>query len=133
MHDADDGQKKGFLTGRFKTYEDFAKDDEDLRKHFPRMQKEVFEHNYKIVEEMQKVAEKKGCSTTQLSLAWLMAQSPLIIPIPGTRSEDRLVENFDSRKINLSQQELDELRKIFTANKPKGTRYPERMMATLDE
>lgn len=72
----------GFLTGRYKTPEDF-KNDADFRSMLPRMQKEVFAHNYKIVTAFEEIAARKGCTSGQLALAWLLAQGDNIIPIPG--------------------------------------------------
>lgn len=73
----------GFLTGRYKKPEDFEAG--DFRTALPRLQKEVWEQNYKIVEDFERLAKAKGCTPGQLSLAWLMAQGPNIVPIPGVR------------------------------------------------
>ncbi|GAA5966120.1 hypothetical protein JCM21900_004944 [Sporobolomyces salmonicolor] len=123
---------RGFLTGRYKSPEDFAKDG-DFRGMLPRMQKDVWAKNYRIVEEFQKLAEKKGCTPGQLSLAWVMAQGDNIIPIPGTKSEKYLEENFAARNVELTEEDLKELRQVIDANKPEGGRYPDQFANTLDE
>jgi aryl-alcohol dehydrogenase-like predicted oxidoreductase len=71
---------RGFLTGQIKSPDDF--EDGDFRKHAPRYSKENFPKNLKLVQTLQDIADKKGCSAGQLSLAWLLAQGPDIIPIP---------------------------------------------------
>ncbi|GAA5875753.1 hypothetical protein JCM1840_003507 [Sporobolomyces johnsonii] len=123
---------RGFLTGRYKSPEDFANDG-DFRGMLPRMQKDVWAKNYRIVEEFQKLAEKKGCTPGQLALAWCMAQGDNIIPIPGTKSEKYLEENFAARNVELTEEDLKELRQVIDANKPEGGRYPDMFAGTLDE
>ncbi|CEQ43012.1 SPOSA6832_04900 [Sporobolomyces salmonicolor] len=117
---------------RYKSPEDFANDG-DFRGMLPRMQKDVWAKNYRIVEEFQKLAEKKGCTPGQLSLAWVMAQGDNIIPIPGTKSEKYLEENFAARDVELTEEDLKELRQVIDANKPEGGRYPDTFASTLDE
>ncbi|BGP15348.1 hypothetical protein JCM10213_003427 [Rhodosporidiobolus nylandii] len=123
---------RGFLTGRFKKPEDFAVEG-DFRAALPRMSKENFDQNYKIVEELEKIAKKKGCTPGQLSLAWLMAQGDHVIPIPGTKSEKYLVENFAAGDIELTAEEEREIRAVAEANQPVGERYPLAYMGSLDE
>ncbi|SCV68577.1 BQ2448_698 [Microbotryum intermedium] len=122
---------RGFLTGRYKTAADF-RNDEDWRASLPRLQEEVFEQNYKIVEEIEKIAQRKGCTKGQLALAWLLAQGDNIIPIPGTKSERYLLENFAARKIELTDEEVKELRTIAEKHEPVGTRYQKSSMASLE-
>ncbi len=74
----------------------------------------------RIVDEFKKLADKKGCTSGQLALAWVIAQGA--IPIPGTKSSTRLEENFGATNVNLSQDELKELRKLIEEAKPKGAR-----------
>ncbi|KAI5480326.1 hypothetical protein MNV49_001285 [Pseudohyphozyma bogoriensis] len=112
---------RGFLTGRYKKFEDFANEG-DSRTGFPRHQKEVWEHNYKLVHLLEEFAAKKGATASQVALAWLIAQGDNIVPIPGTKSEKYLVENFNARDIELSDAELKELREIIDNNQPIGHR-----------
>lgn len=74
----------------------------------------------RIVHEFQKLAEKKGCTPGQLALAWVIAHGA--IPIPGTKSADRLTENFGATELELSDDELRELRNLVEEAKPKGNR-----------
>lgn len=122
---------RGFLTGRYKKISDFAEG--DFRAHLPRLQGENWDKNYKIVEEFERMAAKKGCTAGQLSLAWLMAQGDNILPIPGTKSEKYLVENFDSNKLELTDSELRDIRKVIMENQAVGDRYPEFLTGGLDE
>ncbi|GAA5977741.1 hypothetical protein JCM11641_001395 [Rhodosporidiobolus odoratus] len=123
---------RGFLTGRYKSADDFAKDG-DFRGMLPRTSKENFDKNYKIVQELEKLAEKKDCTSSQLCLAWLIAQGDNIIPIPGTKSEKYLLENFASADINLTKEEVAEVRKVMADNEVVGERYMKELMGTLDE
>jgi len=124
---------RGFLTGRYKSPEDFATaDGSDFRSTMPRFEKENWERNYRIVKEFERLAKQKGCSPAQLALAWLIHQGDNIIPIPGTKSEKYLVENFAATDINLDAKELAEVRKVIEENQPVGTRYQAAGMKSLD-
>ncbi|GAA5917731.1 hypothetical protein JCM6882_009366 [Rhodosporidiobolus microsporus] len=117
---------KGLLTGRFRKFEDVQKDG-DLRAVgiFPRFNQDVWEHNFKLVEALEKLAEKKGCTSGQLALAWgMQSHGPgFIIPIPGTKSVKYLEENFASRDITLTEDEMASIRKIIEENPIKGEQY----------
>lgn len=86
-------------------------------------------NNLRIVEEFGKLAEKKGCSSGQLALAWVIAQGA--IPIPGTKTSERLEENFGAGKVDLSEAELSELRDLIGKAKPVGARYAEAHLRML--
>ncbi|GAA6036044.1 hypothetical protein JCM8097_006584 [Rhodosporidiobolus ruineniae] len=111
---------RGFLTGRYKSAADFGG---DWRSTLPRLAPNVFDRNYRIVEEFEKLAEKKGCKPSQLALAWVMAQSDNIVPIPGTKSDKYLIENFSARDLVLSDEELADIRKVCVEHAPEGGRY----------
>ncbi|KAG4430945.1 hypothetical protein IFR05_013583, partial [Cadophora sp. M221] len=87
----------------------------------PKFQGENFYKNLAIVEEIKKLAKRKGCTTTQVALAWVAAQG--MIAIPGTTKPHRLVENFASRDVDLSEEEKSEMRRIIDQAKPHGNRY----------
>lgn len=87
----------------------------------PKFQGENFYKNRAIVEEIKKLASKKGCSISQIALAWVAAQG--MIAIPGTTKPGRLEENWASREIELTEDEKREMRRIVDAAKPVGNRY----------
>ncbi|XRM49147.1 hypothetical protein ABZX51_012026 [Aspergillus tubingensis] len=111
----------------FKTPEDFAPD--DFRRGSPKFQGENFYANKKIVDEIKKIASKRGCSISQVALAWVAAQG--MIAIPGTTKAHRLEQNWASREIDLTDEEKAEMRKIIDAAKPQGNRYNERQQAMV--
>lgn len=87
----------------------------------PKFQGDNFYKNRAIVEEIKKLAAKKGCNISQIALAWVAAQG--MIPIPGTTKATRLENNWASRDIEFSEEEKKEMRKIIDAAKPHGNRY----------
>ncbi|KAL4736796.1 NADP-dependent oxidoreductase domain-containing protein [Aspergillus similis] len=111
----------GWLVDNFdyKTPDDFAPD--DFRRKSPKFQGENFYKNRAIVEEIKKLAVKKGVSVSQIALAWVAAQGT--IAIPGTTKAKRLEENWASREIEFSEEEQKEMRKIIDVAKPSGNRY----------
>jgi len=110
---------KGMLTGKYQSTADFA--DDDIRKTIRRFNDENMKLNIRIVDEFTKLADKKGCKPSQLALAWVIAQGA--IPIPGTKSAERLEENFGATDIELSKEELKEIRHLIEEAKPQGARY----------
>ncbi|KAF2032527.1 Aldo/keto reductase [Setomelanomma holmii] len=99
--------------------DDFAPD--DFRRSVPKFQGENFYKNKAIVEEVKKLAKRKGCTTPQIALAWVASQG--LIPIPGTTKESRLVGNWGSSDVEMSEEEKGEMRKIIDAAKLHGNRY----------
>jgi aryl-alcohol dehydrogenase-like predicted oxidoreductase len=87
----------------------------------PKFQGDNFYKNRAIVEEIKKLAAKKGCNISQIALAWVAAQG--MIPIPGTTKATRLENNWASRDVEFSEEEKKEMRKIIDAAKPHGNRY----------
>ncbi|PWY85834.1 putative aldo-keto reductase [Aspergillus sclerotioniger CBS 115572] len=103
----------------FKTPDDFAPS--DFRRTSPKFQGENFYNNKRIVDEIQKLASRKGCTISQIALAWVAAQG--MIAIPGTTKVHRLEQNWASREVDLTEEEKEEMRKIIDAAKPHGNRY----------
>lgn len=95
----------------------------------PKFQGANFYANKKIVEQIKTLAQRKGCTLTQVALAWVIAQG--MIPIPGTTKPGRLEENFASRTVDLTDEEKEEMRKILDSLKPEGNRYNERAQAMV--
>src|SRR5438270_3819285 len=121
---------RGFLTGQFKSPDDFAED--DFRKNHPRFQGENFQKNIQLVREVESMAKEKGCTTAQLALAWVLAQGDDIVPIPGTRHIKYLDENIGALQVKLTADELKRLDEILPPGAAAGPRYPERSMATVN-
>jgi aryl-alcohol dehydrogenase-like predicted oxidoreductase len=120
---------RGFLTGAIKSLDDLAED--DWRRTMPRFQGENFNKNLELVDRVEQLAEAKGCTPAQLSLAWVLAQGPDVVPIPGTRSRSRLEENAAAAQISLSEDELDEIDQLIPRHMAIGTRYTEDGMKIL--
>jgi aryl-alcohol dehydrogenase-like predicted oxidoreductase len=114
---------RGFLTGRYETRDDFEAN--DVRRLFPRFSAENFPKNLKFVEYIQSAAEKKGCTAAQLSLAFLIAQGDDIIPIPGTKSIERLEENAGSLDVVLTEAELKDIRHEISRIPLSGSHRPD--------
>ncbi|MGA0587105.1 aldo/keto reductase [Dyella sp. KRB-257] len=121
---------RGFLTGAITRPEDFAED--DYRRHSPRFQGDNFARNLALVEQVQVLANRKGCTPAQLALAWVLAQGQDIVPIPGTKRRARLDENLNALQVSLSAAELAEVNDVFPPDAAAGTRYPEAMMASVN-
>lgn len=113
---------RGFLTGQFRSPEDFAAD--DFRRHSPRFQGENFDRNLQLVDRVKELADAKGCTPGQLALAWLLAQGEHIVPIPGTKKVNRLRENLGAVDVELSAEDLKRLDELAPAGVAAGARYP---------
>ena len=118
---------KGFLTGTLDTSTSFA--DNDLRAQIPRFAGEALEHNLALVTEVKKIATAKGTTPGQITLAWLLAQQPWIVPIPGTTKPHRLEENLAAADVVLSQSELAHLDELSSKIDIQGGRYPDALEA----
>jgi aryl-alcohol dehydrogenase-like predicted oxidoreductase len=121
---------RGFLSGRFKSPEDFPEG--DFRKNHPRFQGENFEKNIQLVREVEKMAQEKGCTTAQLALAWVLAQGEDIVPIPGTKHVKYLDENIGALEVRLSGDDLKRLDAILPPGAAAGERYHARGMETVN-
>ena len=122
---------RGFLTGQIKKFEDLAED--DWRRHAPRFQGENFQKNLDIVAQLTEIARKKGCTPSQLALAWVLAQDENIFPIPGTKRVKYLEENVAALDISFSPEELAEIDRIAPHGIAIGNRYPDVMMKTINQ
>lgn len=111
---------------RFKSRHDFAPT--DIRFHIPRMSDENFPNNLKLVDKFRIVAEKYNVSPGQLTLAWILAEHPDIIPIPGSRTIARLEENAKAAEIALAPEDVERLRATVDAADVKGALYPEELL-----
>lgn len=121
---------RGFLSGEIKRFEDLAAD--DYRRHSPRFQGENFDKNIKLVEKVEEIAKVKGVTTSQLALAWVLAQGQDIVPIPGTKRRKYLEQNAEAAEIILSREELAAIEDVFPKDAVSGLRYPEAMMKSVN-
>src|SRR5450631_1704245 len=116
---------KGFLTGKID--EDSKFDSTDFRNVVPRFTQEARKANQALVDLLSKVAERKKTTPAQIALAWLLAQKPWIVPIPGTTKLHRLEENIGAVRFELSPDELRELETAASRIAVQGARYPEEL------
>ena len=121
---------RGFLTGEIKRIEDLAQD--DFRRHSPRFQGENFRRNLDLVKRVEDIASQKGCTPSQLALAWVMAQGEDIVPIPGTKRRKYLEENAAAVDITLTKEELGRINEVVPRGAASGTRYAESAMPLVN-
>ena len=121
---------RGFLTGSFKTFEDLPAD--DFRRTQPRFQGENFQKNLDLVSHIEQLASTKGCTPSQLALAWLLHQGDDLVPIPGTKRVKYLEENVGAVDVTLTPDDLRKIDEIAPKGVAAGTRYPEAGMAAVN-
>ncbi|KAD1501659.1 hypothetical protein E3N88_42719 [Mikania micrantha] len=107
-------------------------EDGDSRKYMPRFQPENIEHNKILYERVNELARKKGCTTSQLSLAWVHHQGNDVVPIPGTTKIENLEQNIGALSVKLTQEDMAELESIASASSVKGDRYTAGLVTYLD-
>jgi aryl-alcohol dehydrogenase-like predicted oxidoreductase len=117
---------KGFLTGKIDEATKF--DPNDFRNIVPRFTPENRKANQAVVDLLHKFAQQKNATPAQIALAWLLAQKPWIVPIPGTTKISRLEENLGAARVDLSRDELLELNAAASQIAVQGARYPEHLM-----
>ncbi len=116
---------KGFLTGKIDEHTKF--DSNDFRNVVPRFSAEARKANQSMVSLLADIAEKKNATSAQVALAWLLAQKPWIVPIPGTTKLNRLNENMGAINIEFTAEELQEIESASSKIKVEGDRYPEQL------
>jgi aryl-alcohol dehydrogenase-like predicted oxidoreductase len=121
---------RGFLTGQFQRPADLPAD--DYRRNHPRFQEGNFQKNFELVTRIRELARRKGCTPSQLALAWVLAQGPDIVPIPGTKQSKYLDENLAAINIALTVVELRDLDAALPAGSTAGDRYHPQAMAALN-
>ncbi len=119
---------RGFLTGQFRSPEDFGAD--DYRRRSRRFQGENFSRNLALVHRVRALAQEKGCTPGQLALAWLLAQGDDVVPIPGTKRRKRLEENVGALEVVLDDTDLRRLDELAPAGVAAGDRYAD--MSSID-
>jgi aryl-alcohol dehydrogenase-like predicted oxidoreductase len=118
---------KGFLTGTVDASTSFASN--DLRAQIPRFSGEALKHNLTLVEQVKTIAATKGVTPAQVALAWLLAQQPWIVPIPGTTKLHRLEENLAAADVTLTEAEVTQLTDLSSRIEIHGGRYPDALEA----
>jgi aryl-alcohol dehydrogenase-like predicted oxidoreductase len=121
---------RGFLTGKINVSTKF--ESTDFRSTLPRFTTEARKANQALVDLLAKVAKQKNVTPAQIALAWLLAQKPWIVPIPGTTKLNRLEENIGSTLIELTKDDLHEIEKAASKIKIEGARYPENLQRTIN-
>ena len=121
---------KGFLTGAINENTQFT--EKDVRSIFPRFSAEARKANQKLVYVLGKVADEKGVTRAQIALAWLLAQKPWIVPIPGTTKSHRLKENLDAANVVLTAKDLADIHVALADIEVQGERYPAQMQAMVN-
>jgi len=121
---------RGFLTGRFKSPDDFEAG--DWRRNNPRFQGENFQRNLDLVRRIEEMARGKGCKPAQLALAWVLAQGEDMVPIPGSSHVSHLEENLAALDISLSAEDLKRIDEVAPKGVAAGERYPEGGMKVVN-
>ncbi len=117
---------QGFLTGKIAVNTEF--DSADWRSRFPRFTPEAMQANQAFVDLLNRVAARKQATPAQIALAWLLAQKPWIVPIPGTRRLDRIEENIGAAKVMLTSDDLAEIERAASTISVQGARLPEAIL-----
>jgi aryl-alcohol dehydrogenase-like predicted oxidoreductase len=121
---------KGFLTGAINENTQFT--EKDVRSVFPRFSAEARKANQKLVDVLGEVANGKGVTRAQIALAWLLAQKPWIVPIPGTTKPHRLKENLEAANVGLTAKDLADIHAALADIEVQGERYPVQMQAMVN-
>jgi aryl-alcohol dehydrogenase-like predicted oxidoreductase len=119
---------RGFLTGQYRSPDDFA--DDDFRRYQPRFQGENFQRNLDLVARVEEIAKEKGVTPAQLALAWVLSRGDDVVPIPGTKRRTYLEENAGAGDVELSAEDLARIEEAFPKDAARGDRYAD--MSTID-
>lgn len=121
---------RGFLTGAISASTQFDKT--DFRNIVPRFSEHNRKANQIIIDKLTEFGKKRSATPAQVALAWMLAQKPWIVPIPGTTKIHRLEENLKAEQLVLSAQDVQEIERAFSEIKVQGARYPEHLLALVD-
>ncbi len=119
---------RGILTGKVKSAEFGPK---DFRRISPRFQGDNFDKNLQLVERIERIASEKNCTPAQLALAWVLAQGPDVVPIPGTKRRAYLEQNLKALDIKLTPEDLRRIDDVAPRGAAAGARYPDEYMVRL--
>jgi aryl-alcohol dehydrogenase-like predicted oxidoreductase len=121
---------RGFLTGRLKSIDDLEPD--DYRRGSPRFQGDNFARNLRLVDEIRAIAQDKGCTASQLALAWVLAQGDDIVPIPGTKRRTFLEQNVGAMDIVLTAADFERIDRVLPCGVAAGDRYAAKSMQAVN-
>lgn len=121
---------RGFLSGGIRSIDDLAPD--DFRRHSPRFQGENFAKNLALVDRVEEIAREKGCTASQLALAWVLAQGDDVVPIPGTKRRTYLEENAAALDVALTADDLARIDEAAPKGAAAGMRYPAAAMQSVN-
>src|SRR5215813_12570546 len=120
---------RSWLAGRVERLEDIPSD--DRRRDHPRFHEANFAKNLDLVHRIEPIAKERGCTPGQLALAWLLAQGPDVVPIPGTKRRERLDENIKAADVRLDARDVERIAGAIPAGAAAGTRYPEAQLKSV--
>ena len=120
---------RGLLTGAVEDPKTMS--DSDARRRHPRFAAENIDRNLALVRRVEEISRKKKCTPGQLALAWLLAQGDDIVPIPGTKRKERLIENIGALSVELTDDDLAQISNVIPVGAAAGLRYPEAQMKSL--
>jgi aryl-alcohol dehydrogenase-like predicted oxidoreductase len=120
---------RGFLTGQIRSLDDLPED--DWRRTNPRFQEEALQENIRLADVVSEFAQRRGVTPAQLAIAWVLAKGEDVVPIPGTKSPERLEENAGAADVKLSADEVEELDNAISPDAVRGERYHESMMTLI--
>jgi aryl-alcohol dehydrogenase-like predicted oxidoreductase len=121
---------RGFLSGQVRSVDDLA--DDDFRRRSPRFLGDNFTRNLELVDRVREIADARGITPSQLALAWVLAQGPDVVPIPGTKRRRYLAENIAALDIVLDDEDLRLIEQAAPKGAVVGDRYPQQMMGSLN-
>lgn len=121
---------RGFLTGQIRSLDDL--DEDDWRRTNPRFQGEAFEENIQLADRVKEIADGIGATPAQVALAWVLAKGEDLVPIPGTKSPERLEENAAATDLDLTEAQVAELDQAISRDAVRGERYDDSGMAMLN-
>jgi aryl-alcohol dehydrogenase-like predicted oxidoreductase len=121
---------RGFLSGQIRKLEDLAPD--DFRRNSPRFQGDAFQKNLDLVDRVTEIAKSKGCTASQLALAWVLSREPFIVPIPGTKRVRYMEENAGAVDVEITDADAAAIEAAMPPNAIVGTRYPAAAMSSLN-
>jgi aryl-alcohol dehydrogenase-like predicted oxidoreductase len=120
---------RGLLTGAVKDTNSMS--DKDARRRHPRFAPENLDRNVALVQRIAELSRSKKCTPGQLALAWLLAQGDDIVPIPGTKKKERLIENIGALSVHLNDGDLAQIADAIPVGAAAGLRYPEAQMKSV--